>query len=140
MNEPPLIPAYQKPDTPGVWMNFDNPVSLYHVVESSDDFEKAVGDLFGLLKESQERFPNWPRTFYLDIRGHLDKHGEFEPDFFELQQEFFFSVIAPFVTAFDLPLTGPLVNPEPQRNDGPDRLVIGPPVAGNPNPASGKAS
>lgn len=135
MDQPHFVPAYQKPDAPGVWMNFDNTVSLYHIVEASDDFEKAVGDLFGLLKESQERFPGWPRTLYLDIKGHLDEHGKFEPDFFELQQEFFFSVISPFITAFETPLTGALINPEPQRNDLPDRLVIGPPVNDSNSPS-----
>ena len=118
-------PAYNKPDTPGISMNFDNTVSLYHVVGPDDTFEKAVQDLFALLQEAETRFPGWARAYYVDINGHIDEHGRYVDDFVELQQEFFFSTIAPFVSAFELPLTGPLANPEAQRNDVPDELVIG---------------
>ncbi|HIL57298.1 MAG TPA: hypothetical protein EYG39_05240 [Rhodothermales bacterium] len=52
----------------------------------------------------------------------------FDPDFYEFQQEFFFSVIAPFISAAEMPLTGGIVNPEKQRDDVPDRLQIGPDV------------
>lgn len=129
-------PAYSKPDTPGISMNFDNSVSLYHVVGAEDSFEMAVQDLFGLLREAQERFPDWPRAFYVDITGHIDELGRFDEDFVELQQEFFFSTIAPFVAALELPLTGPLANPQPQRNDIPDQLLIGSGDDSSP-PASG---
>lgn len=119
-------PAYEKPSQPGIAMNFDNTVSLYHIVGPDDSFEKAADDLFDLLKEAQRRYPDWPRSYYVDIRGHVDETGRFESDFVELQQEFFFSTMASFVTALELPLTGPLLNPDPQRNDLPDELVIGP--------------
>jgi hypothetical protein len=109
-------------------MNFDNSVSLYHVVSEDDRFEDAAGSLFALLKESQERFPDWPRIMYVDINGHVDQSGQFEEDFVELQQEFFFACIAPFLTAFDLPLVD-AVNPNDQRNDVPDRLNIRAPGA-----------
>ncbi|MFW5973722.1 MAG: hypothetical protein ACOCTG_06990 [Bacteroidota bacterium] len=120
-------PVYSKPSAPGISMNFDTSVSIYHIVSEDDDFDTAVQGIFALLKEAQERFPDWPRAYYLDVAGHLDEMGRYEDDFVELQQEFFFSAIAPFVTALELPLTGPLLNPERQRNDVPDRLVIGPP-------------
>lgn len=120
-------PAYSKPEAPGIAMNFDNSISLYHVVGEGDSFDTAAADLFALLKEAQDRFPDWPRAYYVDIRGHVDSTGRFEEDFVELQQEFFFSTIAPFVTALELPLTGPLMNPDLQRNDLPDQLVIAPP-------------
>lgn len=122
---PVLVPDYSKPEAPGLAMNFDNTVSLYHVVEPDHTFEQAAQDVVALLREAQQRFPDWPRTFYLDIVGHLDEQGRFTEDFVEFQQEFFFHVVAPFVTALELPLTGGLVNPEPQRNDVPDRLRIG---------------
>ena len=105
-------------------MNFDNSVSLYHIAEEKDTFEDAAGGLFALLKEAQERFPDWPRILYLDIVGHKDAQGRFDDDFAELQQEFFFACLAPFLTAFDLPMVDAL-NPNPQRNDVPDRLNIG---------------
>lgn len=121
----PFVPEYQKPDTPGVHMGFDNSVALYHVVEPGDTFEHAAGSLFGLLIEAQKQFPDWPRVLYLDVNGHEGHAAGFTPAMYELQQEFLFSVIAPFVCAFETPLTGPLVNPNPQRNDVPDRLRIG---------------
>ena len=121
---PPDVPEYNKPEAPGVWMNFDNTVSVYHVVASESTFEEATQAAFALLKEAQEKFPDWPRVFYLDINGHIDEEGRFEEDFVELQQEFLFSVLAPFVTGLETPLTGPLLNPDPQRNDLPDTLAV----------------
>lgn len=124
MAEPPLIPEYNKPESPGIWMNFDNTVSIYHVVEPGDTFEKAAQDVFSYLKRAQEDFPDWPRVFYLDIKGHIGEQAGFDGDFYEFQQEFFFSTMAPFLTGFELPLTGALINPEEQRNDLPDELKI----------------
>ena len=115
--------TYSKPDAPGIWMNFDNTVSLYHIVGEKDTFERAAGDLFALIKEAQERFPDWPRLLFLDIEGHLDALGRFEDAFVELQQEFMFGFLGPFLTTVDLPLVSAL-NPEPQRNDLPDKILI----------------
>ncbi len=105
-------------------MNFDNTVSVYHVVEPGDSFEEAAGNVFGLLKKAQEDFPGWPRTLYVDIEGHEGEQAGFDADFYEFQQEFFFATMAPFVVAFELPLTGALINPSEQRNDLPDELLI----------------
>jgi hypothetical protein len=124
MSEPPIVPAYNKPDAPGIWMNFDNTVSIYLIVEAGDSFEKAAGDVFGFLKKAQEDFPGWPRVFYIDILGHDGEQAGFDADFYEFQQEFFFSTMAPFLTGFEMPLTGALVNPAEQRNDFPDELVV----------------
>jgi hypothetical protein len=118
-------PRYNKPEAPGLHLGFDNTVALYHVVEARDSFEDAAGAVFGLLREAQARFPGWPRVFYLDVRGHAGDAAGFDADFYEFQQEFLFGVVAPFVTALEAPLVGALVNPEPQRNDVPDRLRIG---------------
>lgn len=122
--EPPIVPGYHKPDAPGISMNFDNSVSLYAVIEPEDGFPEAANQVFGLLKEAQNRYPNWPRVFFVDIRGHKGGRSGFDEDFFEFQQEFWFSTVAHFVTAFELPITGPLLNPNPQRNDLPDGLTI----------------
>ena len=121
---PKFVPIYSRPDAPGIAMNFDNTVSILHIVREADSFEDAVADCFGLIKESQERYPDWPRSFFLEIEGHADEQNRFDSDFVEFQQEFFFSTLAHFVTAFELPLTGALLNPNPQRNDLPDRLVV----------------
>lgn len=125
--EPSFVPKHSKPDAPGVWMNFDNTVSLYYIVEPDDSFEQAAQALFALLKEAQAQFPDWPRLLYLDVLGHQGDRAGYDPDFFEFQQDFLFATIAPFVTALETPLTGPLLNPDTQRNDVPDDLVIKPP-------------
>ncbi len=121
---PSFVPEYNKPDAPGIWMNFDNTVSLYHIVAAADGFPKAAQEVFALVLEAQQQFPDWPRVLYLDIQGHKGPHHGFDADFFEFQQEFLFSTIAPFLTGFETPITGPLINPEPQRNDLPDRLQV----------------
>ncbi len=128
-----FVPEYNKPDAPGIHMGFDNTVSLYHIIEENDTFEVSAQSVFELLKEAQDRYPDWPRILFLDIEGHEGEAAGFTPDFYEFQQEFLFSVIAPLVSAFETPLTGPLVNPELQRNDLPDRLNIG----GDVRPSSG---
>ena len=125
--EPEFIPSYNKPQTTGLSMNFDNTVSIYYVVSEEETFEEAATAIFGLVAQAEARYPGWVRVLYLDILGHLDDRGSFEADFVELQQELLFSTLAPFLTAFETPLTGGLVNPNPQRNDIPDELVIRPP-------------
>ncbi len=114
---------HEPPDAPGVWMNFDNTVSVRYDVGADESFDAAAQGLFDLLKDAEAQFPGWPRVLYLAIDGHLDKLGRFDPDMVELQQEFLFSVIGPFTTAVDTPLVSAL-NPAPQRNDFPDRLVL----------------
>ena len=124
MSEPPFEPEYRKPDSPGITMNFDNTVSIRHVVRAEESFEEAAQAVFGMIREAQSRYPDWPRVLYLDIEGHRGSDAGFDDDFVEFQQELLFSTIAPFLTAFETPLTGGLVNPDPQRNDPPDELVI----------------
>jgi len=128
--EPQFVPAYNKPDAPGIAMNFDNTVSLYHLVAPTESFEHAVSSVFGLLKQAQDRYPGWPRIFYVDISGHSGERDGYDEDFYEFQQEFWFSTIAHFVTAFELPLVGRLVNPNTQRDDLPDEMVISGPDSG----------
>ncbi len=120
-----FVPDYNKPETPGIYMDFGNTVSIYHIVEEEDTFEMAAQSVFDLLREAQQRFPDWPRAFFIDILGHEGEARGFSPEFYEFQQEFLFSVVAPFVSAFETSLTGGLANPEAQRNDLPDRLNIG---------------
>ena len=114
------------PEAPGVWMNFDNTVSLRYDVEENASFEDAALGLFALLKDAERQFPGWPRLLYLNIEGHLDTFGRLEPEMIELQQEFLFSIVGPFVTAVAAPIVSGL-NPAPQRNNLPDRLVLAPP-------------
>lgn len=132
---PDFVPEYNKPDAPGIHMNFDNTISLYHVVSETDDFETAAYDIFGLLKRAQDEFPDWPRVLYLDIEGHLDEEGRFEPDFVELQQEFLIAAMGKFFTALALPLVA-VVNPDTQVNDVPDELKLQAPQAPLPKDTS----
>jgi hypothetical protein len=127
-DRPDFVPEYNKPDAPGIHMNFDNTVSLYHIVEEKDDFETAVQDIFALLKEAQEEFPDWPRVFYLDIEDHTRDDDRLEEEMIELQQEFLIAAMGKFFTALALPLVA-VVNPEDQVNDIPDELVLQPPDA-----------
>ncbi|WP_022836667.1 hypothetical protein [Salisaeta longa] len=120
---PEFIPEYNKPDAPGIHMNFDNTVSLYHIVAADDDFETAAHDLFALLKEAQERFPEWPRVLYLDIQGHMDDQERFDDEMVELQQEFLIAAMGKFFTALALPIVA-VVNPDKQSNEVPDELVL----------------
>lgn len=122
--EPQFTPNYRKPDEPGVAMNFDNTVSVYQRIGPDDTFDQAATEAFRLIRDAQRQYPDWPRVFYLDIEGHKGEQKGFDADFFEFQQEFWFSTIAHFVTAFETPLLGGLVNPNPQRNDIPDELSI----------------
>jgi len=125
---PDFIPEYNKPDAPGIHMNFDNTVSLYHIVEEGDDFETAAHEVFDLLAEAQDRFPDWPRVLYLDIQGHLNDDGRFVEDMVELQQEFLIAAMGKFFTALALPIVA-VVNPDDQVNDLPEELVLQPPDA-----------
>jgi hypothetical protein len=133
--EPDFVPEFNKPDTPGIHMHFDNTVALYHIVEEDDDFETAAQDLFALLKEAQDRFPGWPRVLYLDIDGHLDEKGRFEEDMVELQQEFLIAAMGKFFTALALPIVA-VVNPDDQVDDVPDELTLQPPGAELPEETS----
>ena len=127
-DRPDFVPEYNKPDASGIHMNFDNTVSLYHIVEEEDDFETAAQDIFALLKEAQEEFPDWPRVFYLDIEDHTRDDDRLEEEMIELQQEFLIAAMGKFFTALALPLVA-VVNPEDQVNDIPDELVLQPPDA-----------
>ena len=99
--EPSFSPNYNKPDAPGVAMNFDNTVSIWQIVSVSDSFETAASEAFRLLRLAQQQHPDWPRVYYLDIEGHEGEQKGYDQDFFEFQQEFWFSTIAHFVTAFE---------------------------------------
>ena len=120
-----FTPQYNKPDAPGIAMNFDNTVSIYQVIGAEQSFEDAARSAFDLLLDAQARYPDWPRVFYLEVNGHAGEQSGFDADLFEFQQEFWFSTIAHFVSAFETPMLGGLVNPNPQRNDIPDGLQIG---------------
>jgi hypothetical protein len=104
-------------------MGFDNVVSIYHVIDEEDDFDAAALAIFAMIRECQDRYPDWPRIAYLDVKGHSGDRGGFDADMFEFQQEFMIATMGPFLTALDMPMVS-VWNPEPQRNDLPDQLAI----------------
>ena len=120
---PDFVPEYNKPDAPGLHMNFDNTVSIYHIVDEDDGFEAAAQDIFALTRTAQDEFPDWPRVLYLDIQGHIDEHGRFTEDMVELQQEFLIAAMGRFFTALALPIVA-VVNPDKQVNALPEELVL----------------
>jgi hypothetical protein len=132
---PDFVPEFNKPDAPGIHMNFDNTVSIYHIVAPDDDFEAAAQDVFALLKDAQDRFPDWPRVLYLDINGHVDEQGRFSDEMLELQQEFLIAALGRFFTALALPIVA-VVNPDKQANDVPDSLRLQAPDAELPEETS----
>jgi len=74
-------------------------------------------------------------VLYLDINGHLDEEGRFDDEMVELQQEFLIAALGPFFTALAMPIIG-VVNPDPQRNDVPEELVMQDPNAPLPGDTS----
>ena len=125
MSSPPpkRIPVHEKPETQGVTPASDGNVSIYLCVAQEDSFDSAAQRLLSMIKDAQESFPRTPRVLYVDIDGHEGPHQGFDRDFFEFQQAFIFSTVAPFVSALSLPLVS-VLNPTTQKNALPDLLRI----------------
>ena len=103
----------------------DRGVALYHVVLPHEGFEDAARALFRLVRRAQDVNPGARRMLFLDIEGHRQPDGSFDADMRELQQEFLFDVLAPFLTEAHCPLVT-LRNPHPQDDDLPEDLMIEP--------------
>lgn len=100
-------------------------VALYHVVYANESFETAAQTIVSIIRNAQRLTPGQPRVLYLDIEGHRLADGAFDPGMLELQKQFAAQMLLPYVTEAVLPI-GNLRNPEPQRDDVPDELVIRP--------------
>ena len=103
----------------------DRGVALYHVVLPHEGFEDAARALFRLVHRAQAVKPGARRMLFLDIEGHRQADGTFDADMRELQQEFLFDVLAPFLSEAHGPLVT-LRNPHPQDDDLPEDLIIAP--------------
>jgi hypothetical protein len=103
----------------------DRGVALYHVVLPHEGFEESARALFRLVRRAQDVKPGARRMLFLDIEGHRQPDARFDADMRELQQEFLFDVLAPFLTEAHCPLVT-LRNPHPQDDALPDDLVIEP--------------
>jgi hypothetical protein len=101
----------------------DRAIALYHVVYRHEGFEEAAQALFTLVQDAQARFPNRRRSLFLDIEGHRNEQGGFDPDMFELQQDFLLDFLGRFLSEIHCPLII-VSKPKGQENDIPDRLEI----------------
>ena len=108
-------PDYAKPDSPGVHMGFDNTVAVYHVVVPDDSFETAATDIMALLRSRlRTAFPTGPGRSTSTSSGTRATRSASTPDFYEYQQDFWFSGRWPrSQTAFETPITGGFGQPRP---------------------------
>ena len=90
--EPEYVPDHHRPDAPGIAMNFDNTVSIYHIVAEGDTFEQAVANgaealagHFAAMRADGDLIPP-PRSFD-DLRG--------DPSFVEDSSDAIVTMIAP---------------------------------------------
>jgi hypothetical protein len=101
----------------------DKAIAIYHVVYPHEGFEEAAQALFTLVQEAQRRHPGKPRKLYLDIEGHRQSGGGFDPDMVELQQEFLLGFLSPYLSEIHAPLVR-ATNTKPQANELPPTFVI----------------
>ncbi len=101
----------------------DRYVALYHVVYANEGFDVAAQTLFKLVQDAQKRQPGKRRVLFLDIEGHRNSAGGFDPDMLELQKDFILGMLARFLSEFHCPLMHGK-NPRAQENDLPEVLII----------------
>jgi len=111
----------------------DDNVALYYRVKADQSFLECAWELFHLVRDAQERFPNRRRYLHLDIDGHRNEEGGYDFDMLELQSKF----LTEFLMSYLAEARGPLAvlkNPRPQDNAIPEALTIfdQPPEKGNP--------
>jgi len=97
-------------------------VGIYHVVYEHETFEDAASTLFGLVSETQKKFPGTKRILYLDIDGHRNKIGGYDRDMFELQCEFSLGFLLKYLSEIYMPLAKVVNNV--QRNNIPEKFKI----------------
>ncbi|MBI5249582.1 MAG: hypothetical protein HY912_08815 [Desulfomonile tiedjei] len=101
----------------------DAQVALYHNVFRRDDFEKTAYILFNLVKEAQRLHPGKKRILFLDIEGHRNEQGGYDPDMLELQQEFLVGFLLNFLTEVHSPLAS-VRNSGMQEDAVPEALTV----------------
>jgi hypothetical protein len=101
-------------------------IGLYHAVYPNEEFDEAATALFELVREAEQRSPGQRRILYLDIDGHRNDKGGYDPDMHELQTHFILEFLMPFLAEAHLPIGLRVANPEPQRDDIPNMLEIRP--------------
>jgi hypothetical protein len=97
-------------------------IALYHRVTPEDTFEVAAQMLFDLVLKAEAEFPGKPRSLYLDVDGHRNDAGGFDPDMFELLKDFLLGYLVQYLSEVRTPLYR-ATNPK-QVDDLPEDLVI----------------
>lgn len=100
-------------------------IALYHRVTPEDTFDVAAQMLFDLVLKAEADFPGQPRSLYLDVDGHRNAAGGFDPDMFELQKDFLIGHLIRYLSEVRTPMYH-LTNPN-QVDDLPEDLVIATP-------------
>jgi hypothetical protein len=98
-------------------------VALYHLVYENEGFDAAAQHLFKLVKDAQDKWPGKKRLLFLDIEGHRNSEGGFDPDMLELQKDFVLGFLNQFLSEIHMPLVK-AKNPDPQSDDIPERLIV----------------
>jgi hypothetical protein len=101
----------------------DKAIAIYHLVYAHEDFEEAAQRLFTLVQAAQRRHPGKKRKLYLDIEGHRQSGGGFDPDMVELQHEFLLGFLSPYLSEIHAPLVR-ATNTKLQEHELPPTLVI----------------
>ena len=112
-----------KPDYNNINSLKSKKVSISHVVFANETFPMAARTLYKLIYTAQQNMPNQSRVLYLDIEGHRNQAGGFDHDMLELQMNFMFDMIMPYLSEVHMPL-GEFENKKLQRNDMPEELGI----------------
>ncbi len=102
--------------------------ALYHVVRDHEGFEVAARQLYDIVRQAADEWPDKPRILYVDIEGHRTSAGGFDHDMSELQQSFIPQLLMPYLSEVHMPLLHAR-NESPQRNDLPPEFTIQPPAS-----------
>ena len=87
------------PDSPKTIEDLpDGNVALYYRAKARQGFLESARQLFHLVRDAQERFPNRRRYLHLEIEGHRNKEGGYDFDMLELQSKFMTEFLMPYLT------------------------------------------
>lgn len=98
-------------------------VAIYHVAYKHEGFAATAQVLFKLVQDAQQRSPGKARKLFLDIEGHRNSKGGFDPDMLELQTEFLPGFLGPFLSEIHCPLAH-VTNHKAQNDDIPPALIV----------------
>jgi hypothetical protein len=101
----------------------DGQVVLFHRVYAHEGFEESARAIFRVIQVALKAQPGKKRIFFLLIDGHRNAAGGFDAEMLELQGEFMFKHVMPFLTEIHIPL-GAYRNSKPQRDDAPEGVTF----------------